>query len=338
MTLPQPAHAGAQPIRIAGTQGLDINLRTAPGSDGQVIGNIPEGASPDYFCFKHGQSVNGVDLWFWVAWEGQKGYYSGFYDTIPPEYMNDAALWQHYGIGECEKPVPSAAKIAPVEKRERRSRDTPDSAGAAANYGPDHGSITAVTSQTEASVTFRFQLNSKQLENLRRLGEYLELDFALTGYNFSAGTGWIGQNGWDGYWIESNIPGAVKDVSFEDTDDRLQHPAITGIRTEFLEADVEYRATMLWDPRRLQQNGQPAVNVGWAPSHWASRAGFSVKENNSCALGITSGNEAAWCVFPNRDQGYSVIGEAKNADGSLLYPEYANGYVPIRALAAPVTF
>lgn len=130
MTLPQPAYAGAQPIRIAGTQGLGINLRTAPGSDGQVIGNIPEGGSPDYFCFKHGQSVNGVDLWFWVAWEGQKGYYSGFYDTIPPEYMNDAALWQQYGIGECEKPVPNAAKLptpapnaAPVAAEGRKKAD-----------------------------------------------------------------------------------------------------------------------------------------------------------------------------------------------------------------------
>lgn len=100
------AHAGPQPIQIAETQGMGVNLRSMPSTNSQIIGKIPEGESPDYECFKFGQDVGGTDLWFRVNYEGQQGFYSAFYDSTPYEWRH--YIWNHYGIGECDKPTPGS--------------------------------------------------------------------------------------------------------------------------------------------------------------------------------------------------------------------------------------
>jgi uncharacterized protein YjbI with pentapeptide repeats len=67
-------------------------------SSGQ-IGTIPIGDSPDYVCWTQSQSVGGVDVWFYVLWNGSAGYYPSYYDNSV--YSYDARISIDYGIPRC---------------------------------------------------------------------------------------------------------------------------------------------------------------------------------------------------------------------------------------------
>lgn len=67
---------------------------------------MPEGASPEYGCFAHGEMVGTVSVWFYVAYNSVTGYYPSFYDNS--SYKNDAELTAKYGVPAC-----GAAPVTP---------------------------------------------------------------------------------------------------------------------------------------------------------------------------------------------------------------------------------
>lgn len=63
------------------------------------IDTIPAGQAPSYVCWTQSQSVGGVDVWFYVLWDGKAGWYPSYYDNSV--YSWDARISIDYGIPRC---------------------------------------------------------------------------------------------------------------------------------------------------------------------------------------------------------------------------------------------
>ncbi|MFI5497205.1 hypothetical protein [Actinoplanes sp. NPDC051859] len=97
-----PAQAIPANIHISGTDGQGVRMRPDPNTSRTAVGNIPEGASPDYDCFTYGEMIGNVNVWFLVNWNGTRGYYASFYDDS--HYSSEADLTSRYGIPKCGQP------------------------------------------------------------------------------------------------------------------------------------------------------------------------------------------------------------------------------------------
>jgi hypothetical protein len=93
------AWAISAPIQIAGTEGEGVLIHSEPNQASTRLGWIAEGASPEFSCFVHGQTVGTVSVWFYVTHEGITGYYPSFYDNS--SYKNDTELTEKYGVPAC---------------------------------------------------------------------------------------------------------------------------------------------------------------------------------------------------------------------------------------------
>ena len=66
---------------------------------GNVVGYVPQGDSPNFVCWTTGPEVGGVDVYFYVLWNGVAGYYPLYYDNSV--YSYDARISIDYGIPRC---------------------------------------------------------------------------------------------------------------------------------------------------------------------------------------------------------------------------------------------
>jgi len=136
------------------------------------------------------------------------------------------------------------------------------------------------------SVTLGFTLTVDEIEALRCVDEYLELDFRLYGFKVP--------RQWDGYTFSSNLPGAIHDVATSDFSTTEPVPAVTGIFVDDLSAGTHYYASISFDERLDPDGGSPKVSIDWVPSHWASS--FLEREFCGAALLLTFFNHAE-CIF-----------------------------------------
>ena len=94
------ASALSAPIHIANTGGEGVFIRPEPNTGRPAVGWMPEGASPDFHCFVWGQNLNGVPIWFNVAYNGVTGYYASYYDDSS-YHSNKESLTAKYGVPLC---------------------------------------------------------------------------------------------------------------------------------------------------------------------------------------------------------------------------------------------
>ena len=104
--LAQSAFAISAPIQIAGTDNEGVLIHSEANEPSIHLGWMPEGASPEYNCFTHGEMVGTVSVWFSVTYSGITGFYPSFYDNS--SYASDAELTEKYGIKACG-PMPSSS-------------------------------------------------------------------------------------------------------------------------------------------------------------------------------------------------------------------------------------
>jgi hypothetical protein len=83
--------------RITMTQNAGLYNGTNT-SSGQ-INTIPTGDSPAYVCWTTGQVVNNVNVWFYVLWDNEAGYYPSGDDSSV--YATDSRISIDYGIPAC---------------------------------------------------------------------------------------------------------------------------------------------------------------------------------------------------------------------------------------------
>jgi uncharacterized protein YraI len=104
-----PAAAISAPIKTT----TSVNVRPGPSTgSGNPLTVMPAGTSPDFICWKQGQNIGGVDVWFRVTYHGLTGYYASYYDNS--SYSTDGQITSKYGIPSCIQPPspPSAAQRA----------------------------------------------------------------------------------------------------------------------------------------------------------------------------------------------------------------------------------
>jgi hypothetical protein len=110
------------PIQIAGTDNEGVLIQSEPNASSTRLGWMPEGASPGYECFTHGEMVGTVSVWFYVTYNGVTGFYPSFYDNS--SYASDAELTAKYGVPPCG-PAPSTPAKAPPESGPTLSETAP---------------------------------------------------------------------------------------------------------------------------------------------------------------------------------------------------------------------
>ncbi|HEV3310273.1 MAG TPA: amidase domain-containing protein [Chloroflexota bacterium] len=101
------------PIQVSGTSGEGVFIRPEPNTSQPALGWMPEGASPEYNCFTHGEMIGTVSVWFNVTYNGVTGYYASFYDNS--SYKNDAELTAKYGVPACGSAPPVPPTESPPE-------------------------------------------------------------------------------------------------------------------------------------------------------------------------------------------------------------------------------
>ena len=137
-------------------------------------------------------------------------------------------------------------------------------------------------------VTFKFKLTEQELNSLRCVDEFLEIDFRLFGFDLPGY--------WKGYQIpDTNLPGAIQD---EPAGDTAPTPAVTNIKVANLQKDTEYYVTLAWNARVVAGEAQ-SVSVQWVPSHWAREGNPEeiLKEKSYCIWGTAVEFDPAWCIF-----------------------------------------
>lgn len=140
---------------------------------------------------------------------------------------------------------------------------------------------------TSYSATFQFRLTDDQLRELRCQANYLEIDFELHGF--------LAQAEWDDYEETDNIPGGIHDTAESDNNLLLPRPAVTAIRTNELQPNTSYWATVSWStamtgPIQERHGEQQSVSIDWIPSHWANTA-------EQVAFCAARALRPAWCIF-----------------------------------------
>lgn len=132
-------------IHITGLGSPTVNLRASADTNGPIVGQLPDGANPEYICYKRGQRVGGAGdlgtaMWFKVRWNGTTGYYTSFYDNVPLEWQTGAGIQEHYGLPNCGSMVSQKANKAPSPSQPTPA-DRPTvhyDGNAAAKYALDH--------------------------------------------------------------------------------------------------------------------------------------------------------------------------------------------------------
>jgi uncharacterized protein YjbI with pentapeptide repeats len=81
------------------TMTSDAPFLSGPSTASSQIGTIPSGDSPGYVCWTTGPPVGGVDVYFYVSWNGAAGYYPSYYDSSV--YATDSRISIDYGIPAC---------------------------------------------------------------------------------------------------------------------------------------------------------------------------------------------------------------------------------------------
>ena len=148
----------------------------------------------------------------------------------------------------------------------------------AATGAPRFAKLHTTASGNTYSVVLEFRLSASELALVKRQ-QFVEIDFGL----FDTGL----RGDWQDYHVLSNMPGAQKDVPFEDT---TPTPAVTGIRTAELLAEKNYQAGITWQmPHRTTS---PTVAVDWIASHWANP--MNLIETGACTVGL---GQPGWCIF-----------------------------------------
>lgn len=184
-------------------------------------------------------------------------------------------------------------------------------------YWPWNGEVITKVDGNHHSITVAFTLDQVQVDNLRREGEFLEIDFIA----YDAGID--GDSG--DYEFYSNMPGALKDVPFWD---KTFTPGATAIETAKLQADVHYYTTIKW-----YSGGSvtPQISVDFVPSRWAASdvSKDAAEQVVSCARGFVGG-DYAWCIFPTGVRHKllaPLYGGLVPADGSTypLHPSVIDG-------------
>lgn len=202
-----------------------------------------------------------------------------------------------------------------IDNYDRCSQFWPSS-GRFETYTDNVGNSTS-TENYEYSATLHFKLTEEEKNALMCVKDdhddsidgYLELDFALVGFAPERGL----VNGWEGYSINSNIPGGVHDTAEGDntiiSGDGVHFkpvniitPAVTGIRISDLEVDFDYYAGISFSGLPINvDDPSPRVAFEWQVSHWASPSNPS---EATCIGGpgsarIVQGGEAAItnCIF-----------------------------------------
>jgi len=90
-----PALASSAPIHVTD----NVNLRSGPSTSSARVGGIYRGASPDFHCWTQGQTINGLDVWFNVTYNGGTGFYASYYDDS--HYTTDSQITSKYRIPMC---------------------------------------------------------------------------------------------------------------------------------------------------------------------------------------------------------------------------------------------
>jgi hypothetical protein len=110
---PSLAAYSAPAIHIRGTGIGHVFLRPTPDTTRPALGSIPDGESPDYHCYTHGQTVGPTSVWFRVTYAGVTGYYSANYDDA--HFTSETELTRVYGIPACEatRAVPPPGPTGP---------------------------------------------------------------------------------------------------------------------------------------------------------------------------------------------------------------------------------
>jgi hypothetical protein len=185
-----------------------------------------------------------------------------------------------------------------------------EAANCASTYWPHTGDIdTNHASDGTYSAMLRFTLTSDEVCSLQALNRYLEMDFALNGFATDAS--------WDSYNLSTNLPGGIKDTSAGDPANEAT-PAVTGVDTSKLQANVTYYAAVSWNAPVIVDTEQ-AVLFRWIPSYWAE----STAEASYCSVGIVN-NNLAWCYFPNKEKTVEMFGPGGFTNG------FPSGHVPLR--------
>jgi hypothetical protein len=117
------ALAMSAPIQISGTDGEGVLIQSEPNAGSTRLGLIPEGASPEYNCFTHGEMVGNVSVWFNVTYDGITGDYASYYDNS--SYTDDAELTAKYGVSACEATQPASPTQTPATGSGNESSSSP---------------------------------------------------------------------------------------------------------------------------------------------------------------------------------------------------------------------
>lgn len=206
------------------------------------------------------------------------------------------------------------------------SSSVAQAANCGSEFWPTTGSATTYKSGTYYSITFKFKLTQAQLDALRCIAPYIELDFHMK--NFNVPTGY--PIGWDAYKLAgTNMPSAIHDVAFQDSTTEPA-PAVTRVYTSRLNAGTEYYANLTWYADTVPGR-TPSVTFIWVPSRWINS---SLKEVTSCRGRLFGNNQygpgdsrnknEAWCIFPVDDQLDTILMGSKSYAGG-----FAKGEIPI---------
>lgn len=90
----------------------DVNMRSGPGTQNEIITVVPAGVSPTYDCWSKGTNVNGVDVWFDVDYAGKNGFISSFFDDS--HYASDEDITSKYSIPPCGAAQPVQTSGTPT--------------------------------------------------------------------------------------------------------------------------------------------------------------------------------------------------------------------------------
>jgi hypothetical protein len=158
-------------------------------------------------------------------------------------------------------------------------------------YWPSSGKFQTLSNGVVRGAGLQFSLNAAELAALKCLRDktaspLLEIGFTL--YDIDA------PYEWSNYQAYSNLPGAQKDVAFQDT---IPSPAATGVRIDSLEAGKSYYATIYWNDASVTDHpgGLPRVAISWEPGHWAQW--WNPLEGPAWAAYAESGG-VGWVEFP----------------------------------------
>lgn len=148
-----------------------------------------------------------------------------------------------------------------------------------------------------------FVMTEDQLTALRCAGEYLEISAPLRGFSLP--------DQFDGYSVSSDLPEYLHDLANFDDSSSLS-PGLTRVPTTAIEANRWYYLELKWQDDDVPGSTAEA-GLLFDPSHWAGTQGNLItkaKENEACAIGLASGNDA-WCIFESEfhDWGSNEVGK-----------------------------